>query len=223
MIKAVLFDIGGTLVKTVEIPEIYRRILETQGVIVSRDQIKEAHEANEDRAGSYIDDQLEMGPQYWYEWNKQVMKSLGFAERSKYLGMIIADYWWEYADLELYPDVMTTIQALRARDIKVGVLTNGFKYDYIAILEKLGLSKTFDVVVGPDSCGYGKPDKRIFMYALDMLGLDPSEVLYIGNDYKYDYLGASNAGLQPLLVGRDREFPDDVPVITRLEQVLDYI
>ena len=37
--KAVLFDLGGTLIKTAHIPETYKRILETYGVNVSSDQI----------------------------------------------------------------------------------------------------------------------------------------------------------------------------------------
>ncbi|MHA2394969.1 MAG: HAD family hydrolase [Promethearchaeota archaeon] len=223
MIKAVLFDLGGTLIKTIEIPEIYRRILAKYGIDVSVNQIREAHEANEQLSNSFIITQLEIGYKYWYDWNQHVMESLGFGERSEYLGKIIADLWWDYADLELYPDVKTTIQELRKRDIKVGVVTNGFKYDYLVILNKLRLIDFFDIVVGPDSCGYGKPDKQIFLYALDVLGLKPGEVIHVGNEYKYDYVGAENAGITPILIEREQDIDVDVSIISSLNQVLDYV
>lgn len=223
MIKAVLFDLGGTLVKTIEIPEIYRRILEKEGVDVSVNQIKQAHDANKEIASTYIVSQLEIGNQYWYDWNKIVIETLGFEERSEYLGKMISDYWWDYADLELYPDAWFTIQELRANNIIVGVITNGFKYDYQVILEKLSLTNVFDIIVGPDSCGYGKPYKEIFLYTLDVLGLEPSDVIFVGNDYLLDYIGAENVGMTPLLVDRGQEIDADISIISSLNQILNYI
>lgn len=222
MIKAVLFDLGGTLVKTVDIPEIYRRILENHGVYVHTNQIKEAHEANEGKI-DHIAAQLKIGYKFWYDWNKSIMESLGFGKRSEYLGKKIADLWWGYADLELYSDVETTIQDLRAKDLKVGIVTNGFKYDYLVILEKLDLIDIFDIIVGPDSCGYGKPDKQIFLYTLDLLGLESTEVIYVGNEYKYDYIGAKNAGIIPLLINREQGIHAGISSISSLNQVLNYI
>ncbi len=221
MIKAVLFDLGGTLVKTIEIPEIYRRILKQFEVDVTAEEISEAHKANEEKARHYIKAQLETGYQYWYDWNRTVLESLGYGERSEYLGRMISDHWWDYADLELYPDVMETIDALREKGVRVGILTNGFKYDYIEILKMLGLSNFFDIVMGPDSCGYGKPDKRIFQYALDELDLEPNEVIYVGNDYEKDYVGAGEAGMVSLLIDRGQEIDGDASVIQSLIEILD--
>ena len=47
--KDVLFDLGGTLIKTAEIPEIFRQILEIYGVIVTVNQIIEAHKVTENK------------------------------------------------------------------------------------------------------------------------------------------------------------------------------
>lgn len=223
MIKAVLFDLGGTLVKTIEVPEIYRRILSLYGVDVSAEEIWEAHTANEEKARYYIEAQLEMGNQYWYDWNRTVLESLGYGERSLFLGKMIFDHWWDYAGLELYPDVMETIGALREKGVLVGILTNGFKYDYSEILEILGLSDFFDLVMGPDSCGCGKPDRRIFQYALDTLGLDPSEVVYVGNDYEKDYIGARDAGMLPLMIDRGQIIQGEATVINSLNEILDHL
>jgi len=61
-IKAVLFDLGGTLIKTADIPEIYKRILEKYGVRVSPNQILEAHQNNEKELNVEVG-QIELGNQ----------------------------------------------------------------------------------------------------------------------------------------------------------------
>jgi FMN phosphatase YigB (HAD superfamily) len=44
--KAVLFDLGETLIRTANVPEIFRRILETYGVRVVLNDVARAHEQN---------------------------------------------------------------------------------------------------------------------------------------------------------------------------------
>ena len=46
-VKAVLFDLGGTLVHTTEIPEVYKRMLEANGIKRSLQEISHAHEETE--------------------------------------------------------------------------------------------------------------------------------------------------------------------------------
>ena len=47
-----------------------------------------------------------------------------------------------------------------------------------------------------------KPDPRIFHIALEKTGLEPNEVVYVG-DTSEDMLGAHAAGIQPILIARD--------------------
>ena len=44
--KAVLFDLGETLIRTANVPEIFRRILETYGIRVVLNDVARAHEQN---------------------------------------------------------------------------------------------------------------------------------------------------------------------------------
>ncbi|MDH5199529.1 MAG: HAD family hydrolase [Candidatus Bathyarchaeota archaeon] len=219
--KAVLFDLGGTLVKTAEIPEIYRRILEIYGVKVTANQILEAHKANENNVDA-LEGQLKMGKQFWDKWNQTVVESIGIQQNSRFLGERISELWWDYADLTLYPDVEETLIILKSKGIKIGIVTNGFRYDYEQILEKLGLSDQFEVVVGADTCNCGKPDTEIFLYAVDKLGLEPGEVVFVGNEYRYDYLGATRAGLKPLMIDREDKISENVDVIKSLTDILNY-
>jgi phosphoglycolate phosphatase-like HAD superfamily hydrolase len=160
--KAVLFDLGGTLIKTAEIPEIFRQILETYGVKVTAHQIMKAHEATENKVDA-VEGQLKMGKQFWDKWDQTVVENLGIQKNSRFLGERISELWWDYADLALYPDVEETLTILKSKGIKIGIVTNGFRYDYEVILEKLDLSGYFEVVVGADTCARAIGQRYLFL------------------------------------------------------------
>ena len=72
-----------------------------------------------------------------------------------------------------------------------------------------------------------KPDKGVFLACLEDLGVDCSEAVYVGDDWRTDICGASDAGLRPIWIKHhllSRSWPDvdtSVPVITGLESLLD--
>lgn len=219
--RGVLFDLGGTLIKTLEVPEIFRRILEFYGVRASHEKILEAHKANEEEfdvdAG-----QAQSGMAFWHSWNLAIVKSLGVERDAELLARRISEVWWDYADLQFYPDVAETLAQLRAWRVKTGIVTNGLREDYEQILERLGASNLFDVIVGVDSCGKAKPDSRIFLYAVEKLQLKPEEVLFVGDKIERDYQGAERAGLKPLLIDRVGKASKDVDSIGSLLEILRY-
>lgn len=218
-IKAVLFDLGGTLIKTADIPEIYKRILGTYGVKVSSDQILRAHRANEKEV-DVVEGQLELGRNFWIKWNLTVLERIGIQRNREFLAKKIHELWLEYADLEVYPDVIETLARLKAKSVKIGVVTNGLKSDFQEILRKLKLTDCFDVVVGVDTCNKGKPDREIFLYAVNKLGVRPEETVFVGDSSKYDYEGSERAGLKPLLIDRKGKASKNVKTIRSLAEVL---
>ncbi|MEM4703577.1 MAG: HAD-IA family hydrolase [Candidatus Bathyarchaeia archaeon] len=196
--KAVLFDLGGTLVKTLSPAETFYRILALYGISVSVDKVAEAHRENmktfDNRALA------REGRKYWIKWNAQILKKIGVKENVDLLAGKIDELWWDYADLEVYPEAVDTLNLLKAKGIKLGIVTNGFKTEIDQILHKLGLENYFDVGVGADSCRKAKPDKKIFWYALEKLGVQAEEALFVGDDFEADYAGAIKAGLHALLL-----------------------
>lgn len=220
-IKAVLFDLGDTLVRTADIPEIYRRISANYGVKLSTDEIRKAHRGVE--ASDAIKGMITSGQEFWVRWNSEVLKRAGIKESRDFLARKIDELWWEYADLEIYPDVMETITRLKAKGVKIGVITNALKRDYEQILKKLKLTSFFDVVVGIDTLNKAKPDKEIFLHTVKMLGVHPEQAVFIGDSVKYDYESAERAGLKPLLIDREGKVPEGIDAIRSLVEVLQYI
>jgi putative hydrolase of the HAD superfamily len=220
--KAVLFDLGGTLIKTLDAPEIYRRILEAYGVNASLEKITRAHKENEKEFR--MEDVVEMGNEFWIQWNERVLERLGINENKDFLARKIDESWWNYAQLEAYPDVATTISQLKEKKVKIGIVTNGFEKDYLRIIQRLGWSKEFfDVIVGIDACRKAKPHKEIFLYAVRKLSLLPEETIFVGDSLKYDYEGAKKAGLHALLLNRKGERYSKVKTIRSLTEVLSHV
>jgi putative hydrolase of the HAD superfamily len=201
-VKAVLFDLGGTLIKTAEIPRIYKRILKAHGIMISAEKIAKAHRENEKNV-DVVEGQAKHGRDFWMKWNSRILESLGIEENVEFLARKIDELWWDCADLELYPDVIPTLRRLKAKGIITGIVTNGLESDYQRILQKLRLTNSFEVVVGVDSCGKGKPSREIFDCALDRLHISPDEAIFVGDSIRCDYEGAKNAGIRPVLINRE--------------------
>lgn len=219
--KAVLFDLGGTLIKTVNVPEIYRKILQAHGVKASAEDIAKAHEQNEIEFD--IEERIEYTRDFWIKWNAKVLERIGIEENRQFLAEKIDALWWDYAELETYADVSETLAQLENRQIKTGIITNAFEKDYNQIFQKLDWADRFDVLVGIDACNKAKPAPEIFHCAIEELHVKPEEAIFVGDSVKRDYEGARKAGLKPLLINRTGEKLVDVETIANLNEVLHFI
>lgn len=220
-IKAVLFDLGGTLIKTVDTPEIHRRILKACGVEIACEDVAKAHEENQKEYD--VQEMARLGQEYWIKWNSKLLEKLGIHENREFLAQKINELWFKYAELEAYPDVIETLTQLKAKGAKLGVITNALQHEHTYILKKLGLTDYFDIVIGVDVCKKAKPDVAIFHYALEKLHVHPEETIFVGDSVEYDYEGARKAGLKPLIISREGRAPANVKIINNLTELLLYV
>jgi 2-haloalkanoic acid dehalogenase type II len=218
-LKAVLFDLGLTLIRTASFPEIYRTILARFGVTASLDDIVRAQEATEGEADIATYDENRR-KEFWTNYNASLLEKLGIEEKRVFLAAQIDELWWECSQVQVYPDVEPTLSQLRAKGLKLGLVSNGFKQDLEYILGELGLEKWFDAVVCIESCNCAKPDKEIFLYALNELGVKAGEALFVGDSVVHDYEGASNVGIKPLLIDREGNIQGRYDKIASLTELL---
>jgi putative hydrolase of the HAD superfamily len=221
-LKAMLFDLGLTLTKTASFPEIYRRILARFGVTVSIDDIVHAQKATESEfdVADYDENRRK---EFWTNYNVSLLEKLGVKEKRVFLAAQIDELWWECSHLQVYPDVEPTLSQLRAKGLKLGLVSNGFKKDLKHVLGELGLKKWFDVVVCIDSCNCAKPNKEIFLYALEELGVKAHEAVFVGDSVLYDYEGAMNAGIKSYLIDREGKISNQYNKIASLTELLNMV
>ena len=101
----------------------------------------------------------------------------------------------------LYDDVLSTLKALKERQFILGLLTNLNK-DMNAICRELGLEPYLDFVVTSGEVGSDKPAPPIFLAALKRAGVNASEAVHVGDQYKLDVIGARGVGITPILIDR---------------------
>lgn len=93
---------------------------------------------------------------------------------------------------ELLPDAGAALQKLRRHGLAVAVVSN---WD-VGLARHLGSLGLGDVtVVTSAQAGAPKPDPAVFTLALELLGVQPSRALHVG-DSDADEAGASAAGMQ---------------------------
>jgi len=218
-LKAVLFDLGGTLICTPDISEVMQQMLEAKGVVRSVEEIDEARKEADRRMG--YKDLPSLREEFWVKWNTEILKKLGVSRDIEFLARWISVAWWDYANARLYPEVRKVLERLREEGLKLGVVTNGLKSDVDKVLPQVGLTKAFDIVVVTDSIGKMKPDKEIFLHALKKLNVKPHEALFIGDRIEEDYNGAKNAGIKALLIDRENKIEGNAGKIQSLEKIFE--
>ena len=115
-----------------------------------------------------------------------------------------AAFFAERNRVEFYDDAMPAIRALAQRYPLIS-LSNGN-----AQLDQVGLQPYFKAALSATGFGIAKPDVRIFHEAARLAGVQPHEVLHVGDDAALDVLGAMDAGMQTVWLNRqDKLWPHD--------------
>jgi len=90
------------------------------------------------------------------------------------------------------------LKSLKRRKLKMGVVANTYtstKKEIWKVLKRVGIEKYFKMVITSVDIGSRKPKKPIFEKALKLMGLEPNEVIMIGNQIDSDILGGNRMGI----------------------------
>lgn len=110
--------------------------------------------------------------------------------------------------IEPFPEVLATIERLRAAGHKIGVATSKSRARLDLEAERTGLGGLIDVSISGDEVELAKPDPESVREAIRRLGADPAATLFVG-DGPNDVRAARGAGA--IAVGVSFGFhPDEV-------------
>ncbi len=111
---------------------------------------------------------------------------------------------------EPYPGAEPLLASLKDAGLKLGVITD---YTVGKKLSALGFDRYWDVTVSADEMGHLKPETDAFLLAAEELKISPEQIIYVGNEYKYDIIGAKKAGMKAAHLAQ-KPVPDSVADIT---------
>jgi putative hydrolase of the HAD superfamily len=105
------------------------------------------------------------------------------------------------------------------------IITNGFKETQSIKINTSHLSKYFQEIVNAEICGFAKPNKQIFDFALNKANAHDHESLMIGDDLYTDIGGARNAGLDqvyynPKVASHNEEVTYEIKCLSELYNLL---
>ncbi|MEW5817014.1 MAG: HAD family hydrolase [Spirochaetota bacterium] len=108
---------------------------------------------------------------------------------------------WEstFHGIKVYPQIRTLLKELKEEGLKLGVLSD---FPVARKLEYLKLNEGWDCTICSEETGYLKPNPEPFMRLSEDLDTSPGEILYVGNHYEYDVVGALRAGLKAAHIGK---------------------
>jgi phosphoglycolate phosphatase len=98
-----------------------------------------------------------------------------------------------------YPGVPETLRALKARGLRLAVVTNKPEAATREILGSLGLAALIEVVVAGDTIEQRKPHPAPVLLALHRLGVSPAEAVMVGDNH-HDVSAARAAGVRAIAV-----------------------
>lgn len=205
MIKAVLFDLGGTLHQCSGSPErdlwfASRLIHRLADYGVSLETTPEAFSARlKTNAETYKADVEQSMRELPSEiiWNDYYLKEyeIGrerlkpFAEELSFL------YDYERVKNMRRKDLTQTMDELQAMGLRIGVISNIISLSIVDhFLAEYGLTRYMQCVITSAGTGIRKPSAEIFRVAEAALNLPPEQLAYVGDTISRDVRGARNAG-----------------------------
>jgi putative hydrolase of the HAD superfamily len=124
---------------------------------------------------------------------------------------LLADYQSLYPRYAmLSAGARETLAALRARGLRLGIVTNGNGTVQNGKIDATGLRPLLDIVLVSEVEGLRKPDIAFFNLALQRLGVTAARTMFVGDNPAADVDGARNAGLRAVWYHSTTEWPQDL-------------
>ena len=205
MIKGVIFDLDGVLVKTDDMH--YR----AWSKIARDENIYFDNEINDRLRGvsryESLNIVLERAKK---DYNLQQIKEMAEKKNDLY-----RKYISELSSLDRLPGVDNLLSVLKEKEMKIAVGSSSKNADYI--IGRIGLSQYFDSVITGNEVKKSKPDPEIFNLAAEAMRLKPQECVVV-EDAESGIEAAKNAGMKVIGIGSKNALKNADIVISGLEE-----
>ena len=113
------------------------------------------------------------------------------------LAVRVADRFTAYREEEMFvfPGAHDAIDALKARGIKLALVTNGAADTQRAKVERFELAHRFDHIQIEGEHGFGKPEERAYLHAMQTLGVTAADTWMIGDNLEWEVEAPQRLGI----------------------------
>jgi putative hydrolase of the HAD superfamily len=229
VVKAILFDLGNTLVQfwaCPEFPTVLREaITEVQNLLRGKGLLRVSPEVMWER----VEEHNHELPGHRVYPLKERLSCIFEVTTEELLAAMCRQFMKPIsARGRVYPDTPSTLDVLRARGYRTAIISNtpwGSPAElWREQIEHLGLRERVDVDVFCDDVGWRKPAPQIFEHVLERLGVEAGQCLFVGDDPRWDLVGPRALGMKALLIDRSGEMQDaQESPIRNLHQLLEWL
>jgi putative hydrolase of the HAD superfamily len=188
LIKAVLFDLDGTLLNRDEsVKKFIDRQYDRLNTLVGHIQKEK-----------YVSRFIELDNR-GYVWKDKVYQQLvdEFNITEITWEELLQDYICEFKNNCVpFPNLIRMLAELKSNNLVLGMITNGYGQFQMDNIKALDIDKYFDEILVSEWEGIKKPDSRIFIRALEKLNILPNESIFIGDHPENDVKAAQIVGMK---------------------------
>ncbi|MDP6713268.1 MAG: HAD-IA family hydrolase [SAR202 cluster bacterium] len=226
MIKAIFFDLYGTLAGFQPTRyEIQSEACAAFGISVTPEGILRGYAV----ADAYMSQQSAVKPlrsldrdeqrEFFAEYEKRVLRGCDVEVSNDQA----IEIWRRIREIpyqmERFDDVLPTMDLLKQQGLILGLLSN-LNRNGDDLAESMGLTPYLDFAVTSAEIGSEKPHAPMFLAALEKAGSAPLETVHVGDQITSDIEGATNVGINPVLVDRDGNH-QDTTLCPRIETLME--
>jgi len=193
-IKAVSFDVGGTLIEPwPSVGHVYAEVAGQNGLKdVSPEQLNARFKAAWRARQTFGHSRN--------EWDALVTEVFGGSTSPVFFPELY-DRFAEPNAWHVYEDVVPALDWLASREVKLAIISN-WDERLRPLLLKLKLDRYFEAFAISLEVGFPKPSPVIFEHAAQKLGLSAASILHVGDSPEMDIVGATAAGFQAVQIHR---------------------
>ena len=209
MIKAVIFDMDGTMLDTEHVKEEgLKHVGETLNVKIDDQTLTQIRGTNNTRLKEILCNKFE---------GLNVEKLL--ETREKYV-----EKYFENNPIEPKKGLLELLEFLKNHDYKMAVASSSNLEVIKKYLKKVGVIDYFDIIMGGDLVKNGKPDPEIYSKCIEQLNLSREECIGV-EDTANGVLSIHRAGMKPIMIPDLEEPSKEIEnlVYAKLESLSDVI
>jgi HAD superfamily hydrolase (TIGR01549 family) len=210
-IRAVLFDLGGTLMYSLDpwdpILELgYQALADSlceQGFDLDCASLPGAIRYHLDRYFAHRDDDLLEAT--YLSVLREMLAEKGYPDADVKIIRRALDAFYAHTqpNWQLEEDALLTLRTLEAGGYRLGLVSNaGDNQDVFQLVKRFQIEPFFDFILTSAACSYRKPHPRIFELALAHWDILPREIVMVGDSLEADIRGAQKFGIFSIWITR---------------------
>jgi HAD superfamily hydrolase (TIGR01549 family) len=146
---------------------------------------------------------------------KTAMENSLIAQKIEAEPDLIAEAAQKFKDLHIElsrpnEQVNDLLDSLSSKGKKLGIITNSFEGHASILLKRLNWGHYFSSVLDSSSVKNYKPSRLLFERAARDLGLEPSKMVYVGDEFYSDMVGGKSVGMTTIWINRRQRSQSDL-------------